>query len=1791
MELEQLVFERELALNSAQRIVDCSSNITEFRVRVKELNSIKKSFFQVQAKIEKISAKNETFSREEHFAIRNQFDTLYYQIQVTLDSIKEERKQSVSSACGGLLAHSHGTSGCCASQGASHSHVRLPQLSLQTFAGNLTEWNAFYDLYKSLVHDNQTLTNVEKFRYLLLFIKDEPYNLIKSIPVTESNYENALQVLINRYENKRIIATKHLDNIFDVESVNDKNIENSLRNLMNCYHENITALKSLHFPVDEWSFVLLNILLRKITPNIRRRFELSLKVSNDIPSVTELLDFLDKELAASEIMNASRSYSNAAALPPAAARPTTASGGSGGAGRALGATAVTSSRHAQAGRRAISLTRAHSDVQYNAPRNPNTSFSRSSRTMSVHAATSVDYLNKIKCTYCKENSHPLYRCDKFQTLTLNERKYFIQENKLCNNCLFIGHETKDCKSRHSCRVCTQRHHSSLHEDAPTSSVTLTTECSISPGSRPVAEPSLPTPLHGATGQPNSTNCTVLLTTALVNVRPMNHGPYTPRLIRALVDQGSQATLISESCVQRLGLPRYPAQTSTTVTGIGDSNEQPRGYVLCEVTPHNKPEPKLYIEALILPKITSYLPSIPNTFENISHLQGLNLADPELRSARPVELLLGSDYTDSILLHDNIKGPQGTPVAINSIFGYLLNGRISHGNLGQISTNLSTCQLDRKLQKFWELESIPEHPHLTKDEQRCESIFVETHTRDESGKYTVSLPFKENSPPLGESRAIALSRLNKLEARLSRDPALRENYNKCLQEYLDLGHMEPVTGSANSDATPYYIPHHCVVKKSAATSKHRVVFDASCKSTSGRSLNDNLLTGQKLHQDISEVLLKYRLHKIVFTADIKMMYRYIGLAQEHRDFHRILWRFSPHDPVQEYRLCCVTFGVASAPFLALRTLRQLAIDEADNFPLASQVLLNEVFVDDIVTGADTVEDAVILQRQLADICKAGTFELRKYTSNSSEFLSNLNNDESTDDALILSALDTDTSVKVLGLKWNPKSDIFTYQTDTPARKCTKRIMLAEIAKIYDPLGFLSPVTLFVKHLIQLLWVSGTGWDETPPQGVCDLWYRFIDELPLLQNIALPRHVLPSTHQVQLIGFSDASEKAFSACVYLRVVDSDGMINTHLLMGKTKVSPLKRLTIPRLELCGAHLLSKLIKKILTAYSSTVSFDQVYAWCDSTIVLAWLRSSPDKWRTYVSNRIAETTSNVPASQWHHVQSADNPADPASRGVLPSQLDHKLWFNGPSWLMQPESEWPTSNVNCHTDEERRKHVLLTKTEEPSSEFMERFSSLPKMLRIVSLMFRFINKCRKTNSYTTTYVTVPETKLALSRMISLVQQEHFSEDISRLKDDDRCSKRLQKLKPFLDDAGLLRVGGRINRANMPYDAKHQILLPKRHHFTNLLIDFYHKTHLHVGPQTLQFALAQTYWILCARDAVRMRTLRCVPCIRARPVAPQPSMAELPAARVRSLRPFLQTAVDFAGHFYLKTSKFRNAKLFKSYVCVFVCMSTKAIHLELVPDLSTESFLNALRRFISRRGYCKDIYSDNGRNFVGCDRYLTELYAFLRNDSNQTIINNQLTDVQVTWHFTPAYASHFAGLVERAVGSMKRHLYRVIGNLKLTNDEFNTLLCQIEAVLNSRPLCPLSNDPADPLPLTPGHFLIGEPLTSLPEFDLSNDNPNRLQRWQVIQQAVQHFWKRWSVEYLHQLQPRGKWFHDSANTPLREGSMVVLIDNTVPPLQWRLARVHQLHPGADGVTRVVTVRIGNTFSKRPVVKVCPLPVD
>ena len=315
-------------------------------------------------------------------------------------------------------------------------------------------------------------------------------------------------------------------------------------------------------------------------------------------------------------------------------------------------------------------------------------------------------------------------------------------------------------------------------------------------------------------------------------------------------------------------------------------------------------------------------------------------------------------------------------------------------------------------------------------------------------------------------------------------------------------------------------------------------------------------------------------------------------------------------------------------------------------------------------------------------------------------------------------------------------------------------------------------------------------------------------------------------------------------------------------------------------------------------------------------------------------------------------------------------------------------------------------------------------------------------------------------------------------------------------------------------------------------------------------------------------------------------MSNLPKDRVTINRPFYTTGVDFGGPLLIKSSTLKNAKIVKCYFAVFVCMATKAIHIELVSDLTTEAFIATLKRFIARRGNPAVIYSDNATNFLGSKNQLKELYTYFKKSNNVKEIQEFLSEKETQWKFIPPLSPHWGGLWEAAVKSIKYHLYRVIGSAHLTFEKLYTCLIQIEAILNSRPLCPLSNNPLDFNVLTPGHFLIGQSLTAFPEKDLTQVSYNRLTQWQHCTKIQQHFWKRWSVEYLNRLQNRPKWLHDCKN--LKIGDLVLLKEDNIPPLKWPRARILEVIPGADGKIRMVNLKTQNGTFVRNITKVCPL---
>lgn len=1683
----------------AQTAVDDRTTHTLFKLRCLEIDSIKEEFSKQHYALIALLATVEDANLRDEDTIRQTFDKEYFAIRTIYTDLFENVLNETRDIDVPEMQN---------------SNIKLPKVELIKFNGDIKLFPTFIDMFNALVHENRSLCSIEKFNYLISSLSGPPLSLVKCLPMTTNNYETAYNSLVDRYSNKRLLAVAYWTEIENSTKLTSEN-PNALRRLLDIFSENLAALKNLEFPVDQWDFILVNMLLKRLDSSTVTRFEMH-HGSLEIPTYSELVDFLNKHCIALDTLT-------------------------------FGA-------------------QTH--------KNRKMDFNKKSQNRSVPSSSFFVKTNNVTCSLCKD-SHMLYKCPIFAAKTQLERFQFAKSSRLCLNCLSDMHMIKNCNSTSLCRQCKQKHHTLLHFDKRNSLSTQVETTVEAPSAASTSEP-----VNSLTGLlPKKTS--VLLATALVEVLD-SRGNF--QKVRTLIDSGSQVSFITQKCVNRLGLSRY--SLSLSVQGLGQMETATHsGGVSISLRPLGQLSPTLNVDAVILPKICNELPTSYVSTKTWSHIKNLHLADPQFHSPGTIDVLLGADIFPQILLNGQLSGNVNEPIALNTIFGYILLGKVHSSALPPVQSFFCTAEtisLDNTLKKFWELETVPHTETVSPDDAICEQYFLDTFYREGSGRFVVSLPFRDNTPSFIDTRSLALNRFLSLERRLVRNSALYKEYSDFMKEYLDLGHMEPVSEYTKTPHT-YYIPHHCVLKPESSTTKLRVVFNASAKSPSGLSLNDTLLVGPKLQKNIVTILLNFRLHRVVFTADIKQMYRQILINPDHKDYQRILWRFSPDEPIQDFRLNTVTYGVSSAPYLAIRTLLQLAKEEKSKFPLAAQVISTDTYIDDVVTGCSSLAEAHELQSQLIKLLYKGGFELRKWSSNDQSLLSHLPESYLCTNALSFDT-DVNSSLKVLGLQWHPGSDSFSYKVDILNRPCTKRNILSELARIFDPLGILAPITFFTKHLIQHLWCLGLDWDAPPPDDVLNHWNQFKLELPLLSKFQLPRRISDDYfHVSEVHGFCDSSSKGYSAVIYFRFFNKDNQkSNVYFVCAKSKVAPLKTVSIPRLELCAAVLLSDLLSYVLNVYSTTLNFDKVFAWSDSQIALAWIKSSPHRWRTFVSNRVSFIQEKISPSCWYHIPSEENPADVASRGSLPSELlKNSLWWAGPAFLKYPPNSCLPAEKNIDlsaVSEEERKVTLTTLSPATFIEnILQHFSSLATIQRIVSYVLRFIHNSRYPTQKKSDSLTYVELQNALLILVRHIQQLKFAKDILNLKQGRQPSRALRKLNVFLDNKDILRVGGRLYFSNLNYDQKFPALLPRCSRLTDLIIESVHIKYFHAGLQTVQFLISQQFWILSPKRAIRQVLSKCITCFNVKPKSYQPPMGNLPRSRISQVKPFLEVGTDYAGPFILTMRRGRGAKTHKAYLCLFVCMTTKALHLELASDLTAEAFLAAFRRFVARRGRCAHVYSDCGTNFVRANKMLLKF------------MQNSVSQEGIQWHFNPPSAPHFGGLWEAGVKSVKSHLVRVIGQQILTFEEFYTVLVQIEAILNSRPLTPLSSDPNDLSALTPGHFLTLEPLTAPPDEDLTAVPLGRLNRWQLVQRLHQDFWNRWHKEYLHTLQQRGKWTEPTSSVV--PGTLVLIKNDLVSPLNWQLGRIAELHPGADGVARVATVRTTTGTYKRPLVKLCPLPLS
>ena len=1113
----------------------------------------------------------------------------------------------------------------------------LQPLSIPEFSGTSSEWAHFRDMFKALIHE-QNYPKVLKLAHLKSYLKGEALEVISRLNVSEENYETAWESLSLFYENERRLVHNHLTALFSVKPMTT-NSHSEVRRILNETLSSLDALTSMNRSTHYWSDIIVHMLVNNMDKSTRLDWEKSLGRTSVVPNLDRVKSFLQGQALIYESVERTNKSSTAS---------------------------HTESKKAKGN--------ASLQVSMNA-----------SSTKEGGAKGKPSY----KCYFCKEE-HSIYKCPKFQQKSVSDRRIFVIQNKRCVNCLG-AHPSKECKSKFKCKECSARHSSLLHDpnwkpdastlkpaDAEKQSNNHESDMTVPQNQmlRPTAPPFPSSNSRGFSGITQSVRgrTGVLLGTA----RVMVEGPDGRQVsARALIDNCSQPSFISEDLFHELGLTGTPTESSVSAVG-GVRTVSPRELTKFKIHPHFRSKFSCEVEALVVPKVCSYSPPLSQLTTNLLYLSHLQLADPAFLDKAEVQVLLGADIHAQIVQGQIVRGRPDEPVATQSLLGWIISGSIPLSSYHTSIVSLHCAANDNLsdlIQNFWKQEELPSAKYLTAEEEQSENHFVKNFRRDGQGRYIVRLPFKDSSAMLrGDSYRKAEAMLRRMELRFARDPEFKKLYFEFMSGYLSEGHMIPVprdSSLSKSREETFFLPHHGVLKPNSTTTKLRTVFNGSSRTSLNISLNSVLLAGPNLLPELPDLISAWRLYKYVFVADIKQMFRQIKLHPD--DFHHqaILWRFDPNDPIQVYYLTTVTYGLICSPFLATRTLRQLAYDYQVQFPLAFDIISKECYMDDLLSGGHSLELTLEKQSQLIKSLKEGGFELRKWLSNKPEVLSQLPVEYLASDPA--SIFETSAPFAVLGLNWHAGEDVFSFKVQCTQIEgdISKRKVLSRIAQIFDPMGWLAPVVVSAKIFMQSLWLLKCNWDDPLPPDYVEQWEEWVSRLSSINGIAIPRFVnyAPSSTCCEIHGFADASQRACAAVLYLRVIDK-GVSSCILLAAKTKVAPIKTLSIPRLELLGADVLAKLAHHYCSILPMKI--ESVHLWSDSKDVLFWLRKHPSSWQTFVANKCSSIQTLLPFAHWHHVKSSENPADVASRGIDPELLaSHTLWWQGPGWLRDSSEPW----------------------------------------------------------------------------------------------------------------------------------------------------------------------------------------------------------------------------------------------------------------------------------------------------------------------------------------------------------------------------------------------------------------------------------------------------------------------------------------------------------------------------------------
>ncbi|XP_065180039.1 uncharacterized protein LOC135810477 [Sycon ciliatum] len=1687
--------------------------------------------------------------------------------------------------------------------------VKLPQLKLSQFNGDIMDWPEFWQTFESSVGLRQSLPDVSKFTYLKSVLTGVAAAAIEGIPITAANYPIAVTMLKDKFGQPELIVATLYRKLAQLPQCNNRFTE--VKATIDQMEKLLRQLEAQGENLDTQR-VLIQQLFSKFPFQLISKLE-EQRSDHTVPwTVKTVREMLAKYVA---MQNTVRQFTDNISQTPQ------------------------------------SKIHGHQQQHHRPP------------TMGF-VSSQASPRREPSCVFCR-SSHFSDECTNYSTL--DSRKDQLLSLRRCFVCLKEGHIARNCAHRsRNCYHCSGTGHSraicpkkgqqynpavevpkhqqtnSLANGSPQTAAIAAVSPAEMPSQEPTAIPDETTEL--ATTSVSTLKAVIqsaMLQTAKCNVTDHCGKKVT---VNALLDSGSQRSFITAALAKRLQLPVQNEERLylNTMAATKSKSFNSQSFQLA-VNLRDGNMAQIMVNTL--PTITNPIVKQAVQQTDLAFLEQLSptaLADsvPHAMETVNIDFLIGADYFWQLVGNNVITLPSGLKL-VSSEFGYLLTGCsslpdecsnddttslvvTSSGSIFSGAASVSNRNTeDSVLSQFWQLENIgiKDSPYANDDEIALAQFRKTTEYSD--GRYSIQWPWKpdDTKDQLPSNYGLALGRMKSLAKRLATDGQLLESYDKVIRQQLAKGIIEEVQLSGTS-GKQHYLPHHPVVTPAKST-KVRIVYDASAKaSATSPSLNDCLYRGPVLLPDLCGLLMRFRLKPIVISADVEKAFLQISIQPSDRDVTRFIWYKDCTTPekvngnVTAYRFCRMPFGVVSSPFLLAATI-QLHLTQAQTD--VSGAIARDLYVDNLITTVYSPEEGIHLYKEAKQLFSDASMNLRDWTSNSDKVLDKIQEIDRLPSA----------STKVLGLKWDSKADNIAVSNSINEKSVgpvTKRSVLNKVASVFDPLGLMTPSTLQGKRYLRRLWEEGLEWDAPLSAPMLLEWDNIQSALRQTTTVTIPRFIGPASasQPMSLHIFTDASKDAYAAAAYLQVqIPDSNKYTVNLIFSRSRLTPSankpskkQSVTIPRMELLGVVMGFRMVKFIQSQLQLQNNIP-TYLWTDAKCVLHWL-TTPHHLSTFVANRVKEVKSNQQL-QFRHVQSQDNPADIATRGLQPEELkESSLWWQGPAWLAGDKEDWPTGKLIvtqediAEADKERRSPlitigntaaVINDSTETYSLQAAEqRVSSLRSLLRTTAICLRFIGKkiWSKVSSSTreklrpkiplaatvfddasrTKYVAASDLSIAEKIIIRQHQRQNFTDAFKAIGSGTRHPLQDQ-LGLRLDAEGLLRCHGRLDNAQLPEDATRPMLISRHSKLSTLIIREVHARLIHAGVSHTLAQIRQKYWLPQGRAAVKAVLSKCVICQKheGQPFR-LPQMPQLPAERVQQSHPFQYIGLDYLGPFSVNISSTTQ----KVWVCLFTCMATRAVHLEVVMGLTTAQFVNCLKRFIARRGRPDKIISDNAPQFKLAQTYLDQKWKKILTCPELACY---LAEHKVTWVFTTEFAPWQGGFYERLVGLVKRAFHKAIGRSRFTYEQFNTITTEVEAMLNTRPLTYVPSESTDGI-ITPNHFIAPTRSLGLPD-DIQSDDymPQRdpvatitsLQKKQ--QAALDTFWKLWRDDYILALrsrQPINHRLRRSRTTGPKIGDMVMIKNDQLPRGMWKMGKIRELHDSAqDGKSRSATVQTTNSI--------------